>query len=157
MWTGLHKCTRYRHKQLQSMIFGVENEITKAHTNSENLVMLAVGTSEISDPLTNVGALDWASGEGPRSNLVFAGLWKSAQGGAGAMKNMKCPVFKWVISRAYLKARELDLDKQKTRCQSKHTPDSCVPGLVQVPLTLQQGHASRIYVKSVLPWGCETS
>lgn len=63
--------------------------------------------------------------------------------------------------QSILKARELDLDKQlalqKTRCQSKHPPDPCVPGLVQMPPTLQQGHASRIYVKSVLTWGCETS
>lgn len=46
---------------------------------------------------------------------------------------------------------------QKTRGQSKHPPVPCVLGLAQVPPTLQQGYASRIYVKSVLTWGCETS
>lgn len=44
---------------------------------------------------------------------------------------------------------------QKTRCWSKHPPVTCVLELVQVPPTLQQGHASRIYVKSTMTWEYE--
>lgn len=72
------------------MILRVENEIAKAHTNSENLAALAVGTSDISDsPQLMWRPPAWVRGEGPsciRSSLAFVGLWKSAQGRAGATK-----------------------------------------------------------------------
>lgn len=48
---GLHGYEKHGHKRLWSVIFRVENEIAKAHTNSEDLVLLEVGTSDLSEPL----------------------------------------------------------------------------------------------------------
>lgn len=47
---GLHECAGRRGKRLQSTVLRAENKIARAHSNSKNLVALAVGTSDPRHP-----------------------------------------------------------------------------------------------------------
>ena len=97
-------------------------------------------------PLTNVGVPFLGERGGTQQHPQqpgICGALEKCPGRSRSYKSMKCPAFKQVISRAYVKARELDLQKGSLPCRKQDVSQSILLSPVCWGLHKCHRHCSR--------------